>query len=214
MLVTPRPGVDRRYLRDTLRSVHTDVSNLWTGGTPGGAYQRLLAYLQWADEVAGRLGTLVSGEDLDRLVFTKRYELLLGGMGSMSRDDTAVQRVVNGMVNTELQERVTAFKSAVAALEEQISRWSALEHFIMPDTSFYIQHDAKPEDADFAELVGARGAPITVLVPIVIVDELDRLKESKNRRVRWRAGHTWACSTACSRALLARHACWPTTSQR
>ena len=50
MLVTPRPGVDRRYLRDTLRSVHTDVSNLWTGGTPGGAYQRLLAYLQWADK--------------------------------------------------------------------------------------------------------------------------------------------------------------------
>ncbi len=153
-----RPGVDRRYLRDTLRSVHTDVSNLWTGGTPGGAYQRLLAYLQWADEAAGRLGTLVSGEDLDRLVFTKRYELLLDGMGIMTRDDTAVQRVVNGMVRTQLQERVTAFESAVAALEEQISRWSGLGQFIMPDTSFYIQHDAKLEDADFSEPSGPRSA--------------------------------------------------------
>jgi predicted ribonuclease YlaK len=31
-----------------------------------------------------------------------------------------------------------------------------------------------------------------VLVPIVIVDELDRLKESKDKSVRWRAGYTLA----------------------
>ena len=31
-----------------------------------------------------------------------------------------------------------------------------------------------------------------MLVPIVIVDELDRLKESKDKWVRWRAGYTLA----------------------
>src|ERR1700733_2541949 len=35
VLVTPCPGVDRRHLLDTLRSVHTDVANL-----QGGSYSR------------------------------------------------------------------------------------------------------------------------------------------------------------------------------
>ena len=39
-------------------------------------------------------------------------------------------------------------------------------------------------------MVEARGTPIHVLVPIVVVDELDRLEEGKDRHVRWRAGHT------------------------
>ena len=33
---------------------------------------------------------------------------------------------------------------------------------------------------------------VTVLVPIVIVDELDRLKEIKDKQVKWRAGYTLA----------------------
>jgi len=37
--------------------------------------------------------------------------------------------VVNGLVSTEL--------------EEQISRWSQLGEFVMPDTSFYIRHPDK-----------------------------------------------------------------------
>ena len=36
------------------------------------------------------------------------------------------------------------------------------------------------------------GSPIRVLVPMVVVDELDGLKQSKDRHVRWRAGYTLA----------------------
>jgi hypothetical protein len=139
MLVTPRTGVDRRYLRDTLRSVHNDVSNLWSGG-PHGAYKRLLAYLEWASDAASRLGGMISSDDLNRLVLTKRYDLLLSGVRTMTGDEREVQRVVNGLVSTELTERVEAFKAAIAAMEEQINRWSQLGEFIMPDTSFYIEH--------------------------------------------------------------------------
>jgi predicted ribonuclease YlaK len=60
----------------------------------------------------------------------------------------------------------------------------------MPDTSFYIRHPDKLKETDFAAVVEARGAPIHVLVPIIVVDELDRLKESKDRHIRWRADHT------------------------
>lgn len=71
MLVTPRPGVDRRNLVASLRSVHTDVLNL-RGGGPQGAYKRLLAYLDWTSSAVRMLGNQISNTDLDRLVLTRR----------------------------------------------------------------------------------------------------------------------------------------------
>jgi len=60
------------------------------------------------------------------------------------------------------------------------------------DTGVYIKHDKKLEETDFGATLGIWGSPIRVLVPMVVVDELDRLKETKDRHVRWRAGYTLA----------------------
>jgi hypothetical protein len=126
-------------------------------------------------------------------VLTRGYERLLAGIGNMTANDVHVQRVVNGLVARELDERAAAFNEALVALERQIQRWSRLGTFIVPDSSFYIHHQEKLEEADFALLVGTRGEPIHVLVPIVVIDELDKLKESRvDKHVRWRAGYTLA----------------------
>jgi hypothetical protein len=81
-------------------------------------------------------------------------------------------------------------EAATKALTGQIARWSAYGHNVVPDTSFYIHHKDKLEDADFGPLNNVWQSEVTVLMPMVIVDELDRLKESKDRWVRWRAGYT------------------------
>jgi len=138
------------------------------------------------------LANQISGDDLDRLVLTKRYELLLSGVGHMTGDELEVQRVVNGLVSAELDERVAAFEAAVAALEEQINRWALVGEFIMLDTSFYIEHPNKLEEVDFASMVEVSGTRIHILVPIVVVDELDGLKQHNKPHVRWRAGYTLA----------------------
>ncbi|MFE2091568.1 hypothetical protein [Streptomyces sp. NPDC059460] len=59
-----------------------------------------------------------------------------------------------------------------------------------PETSFYIHHP-KFQDVDSAALMENTG-PVRVLFPMAVVDELDRLKESKDRHTRWRADHTLA----------------------
>jgi predicted ribonuclease YlaK len=41
-------------------------------------------------------------------------------------------------------------------------------------------------------LLGDPHSDFVVLVPMVVVDELDRLKEIKDRHIRWRAGYTLA----------------------
>jgi predicted ribonuclease YlaK len=95
-------------------------------------------------------------------------------------------------VSAELDQRVTAFDEAIKALDQQIARWSMLAEFVVPDTSVYIGHPQKLEELDIAPLLPVRHEDIHVLVPIIIVDELDGLKQSKDPAIRWRAGYTLA----------------------
>lgn len=189
MLLAPRPGVNRDNLLENLNSVYTKVYNLQGGGV-GTAYDRLLAYLDWTTEAVAALGNQVSNKDLTRLVLTSRYELLLSAVGTLAGTDT--QRLVNGLVSQELRERVTAFEEAIKALKESIRRWSGARYFVVADSSFYIEHSDKFEDVDLAKVLGFYDGPIHLLIPLVVVDELDGLKQSKDRHIRWRAGHTLA----------------------
>lgn len=117
------------------------------------APRRLLGYLDWTSRAVSLLGSQISSADLNHLVLTKRYELLLAGAGTLSSAETEVEQAVNGLVALELHERVEAFDAAIKALRGQIRRWSAYGHYVVPDTSFYIEHPAKLEVADFGPLI-------------------------------------------------------------
>jgi hypothetical protein len=188
MLVTCLPHIDRTHLSQTLHELHRKVSNLAGGVAGGDASAWLLAYLDWASDAARALRLLVSSDDIDRLVFTRRYELLLAAAGRLIGIDQ--QRLVNGLVSIEIDHRMAAFADACTAVDEQIKLWTQPGVFVVADTSVYIQHDQKLEALDFALLVPVRDEPIHVLVPIVVVDELDGLKDIKDRHVRWRAAYT------------------------
>lgn len=187
MLVTPRPGTDRQNLLTLLQTLRDQAANLQSGGA-GSAYQWLLAYLNWTANAAGALGGQVGEADLTRLVLTKRYEQLLNGVGTLAGSDTVP--VVNLLVSLELRERVDAFDQAIVTLREVIERWSSTDLCVVADSSFYIHHPVKLKDADLAEVVGFERGYVRLLVPMVVIDELDGLKESKNKHVRWRAAHT------------------------
>lgn len=188
MLLSPRPGVNRENLLNDLRRVYHDVGNL-RGGGAGSAYQRLLDYLNWASDAVTILGKQISSVDLDRLVLTRRHGQLLAGVGTMAGSDAV--KVVNLLVSLELGERVDAFNEAVETLKAHIERWSISDYFVVADTSFYIGHPEKFEELDLPPVVGFNGA-IHLIFPMVVLDELDGLKRTKDPHVRWRASHTLA----------------------
>jgi rRNA-processing protein FCF1 len=192
MLITPRPGVDRDYLLNSLRTVQSNVATLRGAGGPSDAHKRLLAYLEWTSNAVRMLGNQISSSDLERLVLTRRYELLLSGIGTMRGNEMEVQRVVNDLVALELDQRVDAFDAAIKTLDAQIRRWSGLGDFVVLDSSFYIHHPEKLEDADIGSAAKVPGTSVHVLVPMVIVDELDGLKRQNKQAARWRAGYTVA----------------------
>jgi hypothetical protein len=189
MLITLRPGIDPKNLLEDLRLVHQQVSNLRGGGPPE-AYERLLAYLNWATDSVERLGYQISSADLERLVLTRRYEQLLAGVGSLAGTDTI--RLVNLLVSLEQNERVKALEEAIEALKHQIERWARPGVFVVADTSVYINYPEKLEDWDLASHLPIWEDPIHLLVPMVVIDELDNLKLSKVGHIRWRARHSLA----------------------
>jgi hypothetical protein len=105
--------------------------------------------------------------------------------------DTGTQRVVNGLVSLELDQRISAFEAAMTAMEAQIRRWWREGVFAVADTSVYIEHDSKLRELDFRRLLRIREEPVDLLVPIVVVDQLDNLKDrGSDKWVKWRAGYT------------------------
>jgi hypothetical protein len=189
MLVTPRPGIGSSHLVETMQQVHRDAVNLRSGSGPAN-HQRLLAYLAWTSNAVRMLNNQISNADLNGLVLTERYKLLVGGVGTLTSTAMEAHRVVNDLVSLELDERVVAFDEAIKALLALETRWLSVGDFVLPDSSFYINYQHKLRDVDFTEVIDVAGTRVHVLVPIVIVDELDGLKEKKDQHVRWRAGHT------------------------
>jgi hypothetical protein len=143
VLVTTLPGTAQENLRAALRDVRTQVSNLRTGGAGRSTHERLLAYLDWANEAVRLLHSQVSAADVDRLVLTNRYELLLSMVGRFGPD--MAFPAVNGLLATELDQRVAEFDEACTTLDERIKRWSRPGSFVALDTSVYITHPAKLE---------------------------------------------------------------------
>ncbi len=191
MLVNPRPGTTPEQLQKILQEQHGAVSGLSTGHQ-GSAQDKLGAYLEWTANAVRQLARPISPADLDRLVLTPGYGRLLAAFGTVTGTDNATQRALNDLVSLELQLRENDFETARRALDVQIARWSRDGAFMVADTSVYIEHKHKLEELDVAALLPPGNfQPIHLLVPIVVVDELNGLKDKAPRPLaKWRAGHT------------------------
>lgn len=183
MVLVPVPGSDRGLLLSTMRRVAAGVTSVRGSSPP--ADERLQEYLFWCNSAVQQLGNMLRPADLHRLVLTRRYWLL---QGLQLHQSAAVVRVVN----IELDERAEAFRRETEELAEQIKLWTQAGIVVVPDTSFFIEHPEKLEDADIADIIRARGTPLRLVVPIVVVDELDKLKQHGKQQVRYRAGYTLA----------------------
>lgn len=191
MLVTPYPGANREDVLRTLRDIQSAAQN--AGNAHGLAHDRLTAYLEWATNSARMLEHRVSTADIDRLVLTPGYDRLLGAAGTLTSGEIGTQRVLNGLVSHEIYQRSQAFEEAIRDLDAQIRRWPQDAAYTVADTSVYIEHDDKLRDLDFAPLLpgACLDKPVVVIVPVIILDELDGLKlRGGDAPRRWRASYT------------------------
>lgn len=183
MLVTPRPGADRAALLHQLVQVETDLKNVRGRGTT--ADNLFNAYLQW---VAGAIRVLrhqMREPELETLVLTRRYWTLQAMAGvpiGMARD----------LVEVEIDDRLTVLEQTIRTTRAEFERWNRVGPIVVADTSFYHQHPQKLDAVDLSKVLKSRHEPISLVVPMVVIDELEKQKRSNDTRVRGRAQLTLA----------------------
>ena len=193
MLVSIYSGASRADVLETLRGIHSKIGD--AANVQGSAVARATAYLGWANNSVRMLEHRVSAADISRLVLTSGYERILTATGILSGDDTATKGVLTGLLRREIERQGELLEEAIKGLQEQILRWPPNRLYAVADTSFYIKHEHKLEDIDFADLVRATwpDTVITLIVPIIVMDELDGLKDrAPSPHAKWRAAYTLA----------------------
>jgi hypothetical protein len=187
VLINPLPGGDRAGLLRILRELRDDArATLVSANSAPSTRDYLGAYFKWANDAVKTLHQHVSAADLDRLVLTKRYELLLN-----ATDRGVGNRTFNSLVSIELEERARALDAAQQRLHEQITWWSHPGEIVLFDTTVFVMHPRKLEEMDFTAILQSDHG-LRLIVPMLVVDELDGLKQRGDNAARWRAGYTLA----------------------
>jgi hypothetical protein len=175
-----------------LRELATNYRNaVPPGGLPAGIRD---AYVLGATGAEGRLRTILSTMDAAAFFDDPRQRDICS---------MAPGRQLLPMISAEVDTLSERFARLAEELDLTRRLFEGAGTCLVPDTSFYIEHGEKIEDVDFHELAQWSGS-IRVLVPMIVVDELDGLKRGATPRTRWRAGYSVA---VIDRVII--HPPWP-----
>jgi hypothetical protein len=172
MALTPLTGVSVPQLVASLRETETDLINVLSAG--GSAIDLLNGYQVWADNAVRRLSLLVRPADLRRLVTTSRY-WAIQAIDPATRSGLALA----GFIGVEIDERRRELEGVQRSLEAEASRWDARRDLlIIADTNVYLHHERRFDELPWVNLFPSHDAGLHIIVPLLIVDELDRRKRS------------------------------------
>ena len=172
-------GVD---LAGALREAAADGTNQLSG-MPADIVN---GYLTWVSNHVRMLQTKVSPSDLDGLLTSPRYWATLA-------NPIPVPSTVSA-VTEEILYRVRLMTDAATALTEAAQAWRPVDgeytNLVVVDTNFWIEQEASFDGIDWHEIIRGADGPSTpamqdelrLVVPMVVIDELDSLSHRSNLR--------------------------------
>jgi len=178
-----RPGAN---LDQAIALFQELATNCYVDAQPVGTSQisaNQRAYVQWATTTEGRLRTILSTRDAAAFFDGPRHRdictMTAGGQ-------------LLPMINAEVNAYSDRLRTLVDELDLTRRLFGGAGTCLVPDTSFYIEHGQKIEDIDFHDLAQWSG-PVKVLIPMIVVDELDGLKQrGASPKAKWRASYSVA----------------------
>ena len=183
MLITPRVGSDRATLLQQLVQIEIDLENVRSSATT--AEDLFNAYLRWTANTVRLLRHQTRETDIESLVLTRRYwtlQAMAGGPVGMVRD----------LVEVEIDDRLAVFAQAKRTTRTEFERWDRSGPIVVADTSFYHQHPEKIDQVDLSKVLESRHEAIALVVPMIVIDELEKQKRSSDKNLRSRAQLTLA----------------------
>lgn len=196
------PGTDPEIAYTHLTNAAYGLGNLTSSG-PGGL-DRLNAFRTWSNSHMSTLSSVLSPATMDRLVTTRQYWAL------QTLDPAAYGAALLGFVDQILKGMEHALHSAAEGVKQTIEIWSPLNHgqlnsdpkvnAVVLDTNVLLRHSWDLGKVDWYERMNSfPHEAVVLIVPIVVVDELDGLKNS-NQNMHYN-GQKHATSTLARSAL-------------
>lgn len=187
MLVTLTPGVDRVRVLELLRSASIEIVN---------NHGRQDRYVRWVLDQGRTLRGQIARSDLDQLLFTPGFYRLLD-----AAQTGTVQKAQ--LLEAEMSDCQAGLVAAHETLRKELAIWNAAADSTLAvvDTSVFLSHPAWTRDDNpaaviasipWADELGSGSDDVLLVLPEVVIRELDRLKESSNREARFRAQVTLA----------------------
>ncbi len=160
-------------LKDTAGDAHNAGSAL---ARPTGE-QLLTSYFTWADNAARALGNMLASDLVDDLVHTRNYWTFRSARGDEPN--------LFGLVLGELDQRKRAFTELAENLEREVRRWQTPSAvLIVPDTNVFLEEDKPFQDLNWCSFTAGGASDVRVVIPLVVIHELDRLKRTGNNTTR------------------------------
>lgn len=177
MIIWPTTGATGINVLTALRDVEIDAGNIYSHGTDAGAV--VTSYLSWVSAATNRLRGLVNPEDQRRLILSETY------WSALSMANPSAAPPLMRAIHDEIAARQHAIKLAAQALSDFLTTWTqdALgTTFLVVDTNVILHHGQDVEHIPWHRLVGeGTQVPLCVVLPLLIVDELDDQKRGKQR---------------------------------
>lgn len=186
MEIWPSPGSTGERLQQVLDYLHQEAVNFAAGVHD--AAGRVSAYIQWGTNAQRMAYGVLSTSDLERLVLTRRYWAVVGNPNPSAE--------TSGAISDEMTARKNDLEVARRTIASLLQSWQprpglAPGVLLVVDTNVLMKRAHRADDFDWHGLVGQHVrtmTPLTVVVPMAVVDELDGLKRGTGE-VRTNARH-------------------------
>jgi PIN domain len=176
-----RPGGSLAALEGSLREQASESDNTASKFSGGHPKDYLSAYLAWVSNAWRMLGNQLPRRQLEQLLHTRDYWALRQMDGS--------EAWPTGQIRAELNARRDALIEMADEARALDRRWNIISGVIVvPDTNLLV-HTTELFDALDWQAALDRTASIHLVIPMVVVDQIDSLKRSRTP-VRGRARQT------------------------
>ena len=168
-----REGASGEAAIQELRNQAREAGNV-VGRSAGRPDEQILDdYLVWTEQAERLLGNVFDFGIVDSLIYTSRYRLI--------RTASPEWRRLPALISSEIDNRQRLLNAHADALQEEQQRWRGrAATLVIPDTNMFLQEDAPLENIDWPAAVKSR-VDVRLVVPLLVVRELDRLKRRGNQ---------------------------------
>ncbi|NTW38578.1 MAG: hypothetical protein HGA44_01625 [Cellulomonadaceae bacterium] len=146
-------------------------------GSSTDAIDTFNAYIKWSNDEVSLLGGCVSPASLDLLLTTPRYWMLQG------LDPGTKGSMLASLVQLEIEQRLRAFEAARTAIGVEAARYASADLIVVPDTNVFLHGPARFDLLPWERLATQAAPCVLIVVPLVVVDELDRAKRRTDKVV-------------------------------